>query len=77
METMNENSAGIYKLTNTENGKFLKEYESVKVASEELGNKDRASLSRAATGKRKTAYGFVWKYEMALDYNRLNKNLIL
>lgn len=46
----------------TKNGDFVKEYPSLAEAERQLGF-DYRHLSNCATGKRKTAYGFIWKYK--------------
>lgn len=44
------------------NGNFIKEYPSAKQASIELGVKNANHITFCCTGKRKTAYGYKWKY---------------
>jgi hypothetical protein len=45
----------------TKDGILIKEYISLQLASDET-NIDRASISKCATGNRKTAGGYVWKF---------------
>lgn len=43
-------------------GNFIQSYESSKAAARALG-KSQGNISSAATGKRKSAYGFLWSYD--------------
>ena len=45
------------------NYNFIKSYPSVREAARTL-NKSQGTISMAATGRRKTAYGFIWKYNV-------------
>jgi hypothetical protein len=44
-------------------GNFIKEWESQYQASFSLNNKYTSMISECCKGKRKTAYGFIWKYK--------------
>ena len=44
-------------------GNEIKVFESVAEASKFLGKKDTGSIAYCCNGKRKTAYGFTWKYK--------------
>ena len=46
------------------NGNFIKEYESIKQASEEL-NKNNSNIVACCKGKRKTAFNYIWKYKQS------------
>ena len=45
------------------NGNFIKKYDTCKQAMEELNikSKNYGNIGRAVRGKRKTAYGYIWK----------------
>lgn len=47
-------------------GSFVKKYDSVKEAARQL-KKSQGNISSAATGKRKTAYGFIWSYDYIME----------
>lgn len=47
----------------TKNGVFIKRYASVKDASKEFKN-NRSAITSCCKGKTKTAYGYIWKYEV-------------
>ena len=44
------------------NYNFIRSFSSVHEAAIFLGNKSQGTISMAATGRRKTAYGFIWSY---------------
>lgn len=44
------------------NGEFIKEYESATLAAKEMGSR-KSDISGAATGRRSSHKGFVWKYK--------------
>ena len=46
----------------TKDGKFIKRYDYIKQASEELGLNDWL-ITKCCKGRQKTCGGFVWKYE--------------
>lgn len=49
----------------SKNGEFIKEFRNSRIAVEslDLSSEKYVSLSRVCVGKRKTAYGFIWKYK--------------
>ena len=48
----------------TKTGIFLKKYSSATDAAKELFFKNSSELTRCAKGKSKSAYGFIWRYEL-------------
>jgi len=46
------------------NGNFIKEWKSLAEA-ERIGGFDHRGISRCATGQRKKAYGYIWRYKEA------------
>ena len=56
----NPNSSKVLQFTL--NGEFIKEWETIKQASEETST-NKTSISMCCSGKRNTAGGFVWKYK--------------
>lgn len=45
------------------NGNFIREYSSMTEAGKELGLNSPGNIGSCLTGKRKSAYNFVWKYK--------------
>ena len=49
----------------SKNGEFIKRFDNVADANEYLGkDRDNSNINRCARGKYKTAYNYLWKYEM-------------
>ena len=44
-------------------GNFIQEFSSIKLAEKYLGLKSSGGITMCATGKRKSAYGYIWKYK--------------
>lgn len=63
------------------NGKFIKEFNSIKDAIKELSIKNGSLISACCKGKKKSAYGYMWRYykiEYIEEYKsqRIQKNII-
>lgn len=64
-EAIRKSSQGHYKeiiMLDKTTGDEIQRFESVKAASEFLNVKEPSSISQVALGKRKSAYGYIWKY---------------
>jgi len=47
---------------NPEDNKVLKIYNSISEAARDINKKLKGNIDKVLSGKRKTAYGFIWKY---------------
>ncbi len=45
------------------NGNFLQEFPSVLIAAQSLGKNQGAAIAEVCSGKRKSIYGYIWKYK--------------
>ena len=52
------------------NYNFIRSFSSVHEAAIFLGNKSQGTISMAAIGKRKTAFGFIWSYSQLQDIEK-------